>query len=54
MPKGFERCVKNGGKVRRVSGSSKEHGLGTGKYVNYCVLGGKSYRGHVHHKKEGK
>ena len=47
MPKPFEDCVKNKGKVRRVSGPDKEHGLAKGEYVNYCVLNGKSYRGEV-------
>jgi len=51
MPKGFEDCVKNNGKVRRVSGPSKEHGLEAGEYVNYCIIGDKSYRGEVHKKK---
>ncbi len=48
MPKDFEECVKNGGKVRRIVGPDKEHGLKKGEYVNYCFLNGKSYRGEVH------
>ena len=52
MPKAFEKCVDDGGKVRRVSGPSKKHGLKEGEYVNYCTLNGKTYRGHV--KKKGK
>lgn len=48
MPKDFDRCVEKKGKVRRVSGPNKEHGLKAGQFVNYCVLDGKSYRGHVH------
>ena len=51
MPKGFDSCVKNGGKVRRVSGPSEEHGLKAGEYRNYCILNGKSHRGHVKRKK---
>lgn len=47
MPADFEACVKNGGKVRTVSGPDKEHGLGKGEYVKYCVLNGKTHRGHV-------
>jgi hypothetical protein len=50
MPKAFEQCVENGGKVRTVSGPNKEHGLGSGEYVKYCTIGGKSHRGHVHKK----
>jgi hypothetical protein len=40
MPKAFDRCVKAGGRVRRKD-------LGEGKYVNFCFLKGKSYRGYV-------
>lgn len=43
----FENCVEMGGKVRRVSGPDKEHGLKEGEYVNYCFLDNKSYRGEV-------
>lgn len=51
MPKGFENCVKRGGKVRRVSGPSKKHGLEKNEYVNYCTIDGKTYRGEVKKKK---
>jgi hypothetical protein len=47
MPKEFESCVKNGGKVRTISGPSKEHGLGNDEYVRYCYKDGKSFRGEV-------
>ena len=47
MPQGFEACEKSGGRVRRVSGPNKEHGLKEGEYVNYCYKGGNSYRGEV-------
>lgn len=50
MPQAFENCVKAGGRVRRVSGPDKTHGLGKGEYVNYCFRDGKSHRGHVHKK----
>ena len=45
MPAGFDRCVKKGGKVRRISGPSKRWGLRKGEYVNVCFLGGKMWRG---------
>jgi len=51
MPEAFNNCVNNNGKVRTVSGPSKEHGLKAGQYVKFCTLGGKTYRGHVHTKK---
>lgn len=50
MPKEFEECVASGGRVRRVSGPSKEHGLKKGEYVNFCYIKGQSYRGEVKQK----
>lgn len=38
--------------MRTVSGPSKEHGLGKNQYVRYCILKGKTYRGHVKSKKD--
>lgn len=53
MPKDFTECVKNGGKVRRVSGPSKKHGLNSDEYVNYCTdKNGKTHRGEVKKKKK--
>ncbi len=40
MPADFERCVKEGGRVR-----TKE--LGNGKYMHICFKDGKSYAGEV-------
>jgi len=51
MPAGFEKCVRNGGRVRTVSGPRKVHGLGKREYVRYCYLNGESYRGEVKQKK---
>lgn len=47
MPAGFEKCAQNGGRVRRISGPNKEHGLSEGEYVDYCYKDGESYRGEV-------
>lgn len=47
MPKEFDACVKNGGRVRRISGPSKDHGLNEDEYVNYCFIKGESFRGEV-------
>jgi len=46
MPAGFEKCVRNGGRVRtkKLSGN---------KYQHVCFLKGKSYAGHVKTRKEG-
>jgi putative hemolysin len=46
MPKAFNNCVKQGGRVR-----TKE--LGGGKYIHICFKGGKSYKGEKKKKKEG-
>jgi len=54
MPKDFERCVKQGGRVRTVAGPSKAFGLSAGQYMHFCFLNGKSYRGEVKHKKEAR
>jgi len=48
--KKFDKCVKDGGRVRRVSGE-KKHGLDKDEYVNYCYSGGDSFRGEVKKKK---
>ena len=47
MPADFDRCQNQGGKIRTVTGPNKEHGLKKGEFVHFCILGGKSYRGHV-------
>lgn len=46
MPQAFENCRKNGGRIRTIK--PKE-----GVYIPVCFLGGKSYRGEVHHNKAG-
>lgn len=40
MPKEFDMCVNNDGKVRTKS-------LGNGEYMRMCFLNGKSYAGEV-------
>ena len=45
MPIAFDRCVKNGGRVRTVK-------LGKTKYRHVCYLNGKSFQGHVKAKKK--
>jgi hypothetical protein len=50
MPEAFEKCRRNGGRIRTVSGPNKNHGLGAGEYVHYCYLNGESFRGEVRKK----
>jgi len=53
MPADFDKCVAGGGRVRRVSGPDKDHGLGKDEYVNYCYdKKGKAHRGEVKTKKK--
>ena len=40
MPKDFDACRKNGGKIKTVE-------LKGGKYIHVCFLNGKSYKGEV-------
>ena len=43
MPKAFDNCRKNGGKIRTKK-------LSGGRYMPICYLNGKSYAGEVHKK----
>ncbi len=45
MPKGFDECRKQGGKISTVK-------LKGGKYMHVCHLKGKSYKGYVKTKSE--
>lgn len=44
MPAAFEKCVREGGKVRTIR-------LGKGKYQRICIKGKKRYKGHVKQRK---
>jgi len=44
MPAAFEKCVKEGGRVRTKT-------LPNGKYIRICFKNGKSYAGEVLKKK---
>lgn len=46
MPKEFNACVKNGGRVRTKT-------LSNGRYIHICFLNGKSYAGEVKTKQAG-
>lgn len=47
MPAAFEKCVKQGGRVRTISGPNKKAGLKKDEFVHICFKGGKSFRGEV-------
>jgi hypothetical protein len=36
MPKAFTDCVSSGGRVRTISGPSKQHGLQAGQFRRIC------------------
>ena len=52
MPKAFVVCVKKNGRVRTVSGPSKDHGLKEGEYQRFCYLGEDSFAGEIKKTKE--
>ena len=43
MPEGFDKCRKQGGRIRTLK-------LKGGKYIHVCYIGGKSYKGEVKNK----
>lgn len=45
MPKGFEECIKKGGRVRTITPKK-------GTYIHICYLNGKAYRGEIKHTKK--
>ena len=45
MPADFDKCVRNGGRVRTVKG--KQYGCKEGQYRHICFLHGESYLGEV-------
>lgn len=47
MPKGFDQCVRNNGKVRTMSGPDDEFGLTAGQYKHICIINGEIHQGHV-------
>lgn len=47
MPADFERCVRNGGRIRTKS-------LSDNRYMRICFKRGKSYAGEVKERKSGK
>jgi len=51
MPEAFDKCVRNRGRVRTVSGPSKQFGLANGQYRRICFIEGESHLGHIKHKK---
>jgi len=48
MPADFEKCVREGGRVRTITPKP-------GTYIHVCYdKSGKSHTGEVHHEKKGK
>ena len=51
-PENFEKCVRNGGKVRTISGKNERYGLKDGQYRHICILNGESFMGEIKQKKD--
>ena len=47
MPADFDKAVRDGGKVRTVSGPNKQFGLAAGYYLHVVFHKGKMLRGEV-------
>ena len=47
MPADFEKCVKDGGKVRTIKGPNKQFGLQKKQYCHVCFLKGEMTKGEV-------
>ena len=54
MPKDFERCQQQGGKMRTMSGPNKMMRLEHNQYMHICIMGGKVHRGEIKTKKKKK
>jgi len=54
MPAGFEKCRRNGGKIRTISGPDKHFGVAKGQYKHICVINGQIHQGEIKTKKAGK
>lgn len=37
MPAAFDACRAAGGKVRTISGPSRQHGLSANEYIHICI-----------------
>lgn len=46
MPAGFDKCKKDGGRIRTVKGPDKKFGLAKGEYMHVCFLGSQMFRGY--------
>ena len=53
MPEAFDKCRRQGGRIRTISGPNKMFGLGKGQYKHICFKDGHSYPGETK-TKEGK
>ena len=52
MPEDFERCVRNKGRVRTISGPNEKFGLKEGEYTRVCWVKGEMFRGETKTKKK--
>lgn len=52
MPEEFENCVKQGGKVRTVTGPNAMFNLKKGEYRHICFIDGKMFLGEKKRRKK--
>ena len=52
MPQGFENCRKRGGRIRTISGPSKQFDLQDGEYRHVCWLNNEPHWGEKKTKKD--
>ncbi len=54
MPADFEKCRREGGRVRTVSGPNRRLGLKEDEYMHICILGKEVHHGEVKRKETEK
>ena len=50
MSEEFNKCVRNGGSVRRIDGPNTTYGLKEGEYVEICTRAGESFKSDIRKK----
>ena len=48
MPESFLKCLRNKGRVRRISGPNEQFDLKKGEYMNVCFINNEMFRGEKH------
>lgn len=51
-PENFDKCVRNKGRVRTITGPDKKFGLEKNEYRHACFIRGEMHLGEIKQKKE--